>query len=281
MTDDPSFLSTIIANPDDLLPRLVYADWIEERGYPERAELIRLQARYNDVSRDSPEFFDMIWRSAELLVQNRARWTQDFAPIAQVDYLDFRNGFPEVVELPFAEFQRAGSKLFEMAPIRTIVLTGELPSLSTVFGCDWPESVRVRVPCWYASRESGLRDWEGVDLLRRAPGRLETFLQDGKWLVLAYAIWSGPDVSVARRFVAAMQSDFIHSFHSRGIRVAVRPFDHEKEFATWCPMQAIQSPLWISLRAGSLVEHRIGLDLPDELRSEPEDPEDEFYPDLE
>lgn len=43
MSDDESFLVGICRNPDDDVPRLVYADWLEERGQAERAEFIRVQ----------------------------------------------------------------------------------------------------------------------------------------------------------------------------------------------------------------------------------------------
>jgi len=39
MLSDISFLRTILAHPDDDGPRLVFADWLEERGECERAEL--------------------------------------------------------------------------------------------------------------------------------------------------------------------------------------------------------------------------------------------------
>lgn len=38
-----SLLAVILANPDDDLPRTIYADWCEENGYEARAEFIRLQ----------------------------------------------------------------------------------------------------------------------------------------------------------------------------------------------------------------------------------------------
>jgi uncharacterized protein (TIGR02996 family) len=38
-----AFLEAICAAPDDDAPRLVYADWLEEHGDPERAEFIRAQ----------------------------------------------------------------------------------------------------------------------------------------------------------------------------------------------------------------------------------------------
>lgn len=43
MTDADPLLATILAHPEDDLPRLVYADWLEERGEHERAEFIRVQ----------------------------------------------------------------------------------------------------------------------------------------------------------------------------------------------------------------------------------------------
>jgi uncharacterized protein (TIGR02996 family) len=41
--DELAFLQAILDNPHDDLPRLVYADWLDEHGHPGRAELIRLQ----------------------------------------------------------------------------------------------------------------------------------------------------------------------------------------------------------------------------------------------
>lgn len=38
---EADFLREIVANPEDVTPRLVFADWLEERGQSERAEFIR------------------------------------------------------------------------------------------------------------------------------------------------------------------------------------------------------------------------------------------------
>jgi uncharacterized protein (TIGR02996 family) len=43
MTEREAFIAAILAAPDDDLPRLVYADWLEEQGEVERAEFIRVQ----------------------------------------------------------------------------------------------------------------------------------------------------------------------------------------------------------------------------------------------
>ncbi len=45
MTHDEAFLQAIRETPFDDAPRLIYADWLEEHGRAERAELIRLQCR--------------------------------------------------------------------------------------------------------------------------------------------------------------------------------------------------------------------------------------------
>jgi uncharacterized protein (TIGR02996 family) len=34
VTDEAAFLNAILANPDDNAPRLIYADWLDERGDP-------------------------------------------------------------------------------------------------------------------------------------------------------------------------------------------------------------------------------------------------------
>jgi uncharacterized protein (TIGR02996 family) len=44
MSDEAAFLRTIQANPADTTAKLVYADWLDDHGEPERAEYLRLIA---------------------------------------------------------------------------------------------------------------------------------------------------------------------------------------------------------------------------------------------
>ena len=51
------FLRAIIEHPEDDTPRLIYADWLEENGDPDRAEFIRVQcelARLDDHEQGAP-----------------------------------------------------------------------------------------------------------------------------------------------------------------------------------------------------------------------------------
>jgi uncharacterized protein (TIGR02996 family) len=52
-SDDP-FLQTLLAEPDDETTRLVYADWLEERGDPQsvaRSEFLRISHRLRQTKR--------------------------------------------------------------------------------------------------------------------------------------------------------------------------------------------------------------------------------------
>ena len=44
MADDSQFLAILTRHPDDLAARSVYADWLEEQGDLQRAQLLRLHA---------------------------------------------------------------------------------------------------------------------------------------------------------------------------------------------------------------------------------------------
>ena len=43
MNHDEAFLQEILADPDSDVPRLIYADYLEEQGGADRAEFIRAQ----------------------------------------------------------------------------------------------------------------------------------------------------------------------------------------------------------------------------------------------
>lgn len=53
MTEEQAFLDAIRDAPDDDTPRLVFADWLEEHGQPERAEFIRVQCELARIRADA------------------------------------------------------------------------------------------------------------------------------------------------------------------------------------------------------------------------------------
>ncbi len=50
MSDEAAFLEALKANPADDTTRLVYADWLDERNEPEKAEYLRLVAKLASTS---------------------------------------------------------------------------------------------------------------------------------------------------------------------------------------------------------------------------------------
>jgi len=98
--------------------------------------------------------------------------------------------------------------------------------------------------------------------LRMAPAETETLLRSGRWLVLGFAVWSGPDREAIEVAISA-------SKRLGSARVAVRPFDDHAEFAVWCPgaPQTTRSPIWLLLRDGEFVASRIGTAAVDEIVS--------------
>src|SRR5262245_9632541 len=70
-----AFLRAIKEQPDDDGPRLIFADWLEERGDP-RGEFIRLQCALARTDEDDPRRADLIRREQELLRQHKEVWLQ-------------------------------------------------------------------------------------------------------------------------------------------------------------------------------------------------------------
>ena len=65
--DESALLAAVCAAPDDDLPRLVYADWCDENGRPERGELIRSQIELAKLKKDSARRRKLAFRCRELI----------------------------------------------------------------------------------------------------------------------------------------------------------------------------------------------------------------------
>ncbi len=76
MPDREAFVSAIAANPADDLPRLVFADWLDEHGDPDRAEFIRTQIRWHHALPDERKYLDA--RAADLFRDHWQRWFGPF-----------------------------------------------------------------------------------------------------------------------------------------------------------------------------------------------------------
>src|SRR2546423_14803585 len=74
MRDEDALLAAIDAEPHDDLPRLAYADWLEENGDVDRAEFIRIQCRLAELSPLDAGRVPLEVRETELLGQHEPDW---------------------------------------------------------------------------------------------------------------------------------------------------------------------------------------------------------------
>jgi uncharacterized protein (TIGR02996 family) len=117
MSDQEAFMRAIIAAPDDDAPRLVYADWLDENGDPERAELIRVQCEAARTPEWDPRHDELTARGSESLKEHRERW---FPKLPQGGHQLIRRGMVEGLVIRQADFHRSAEGLFESSPIRQV-----------------------------------------------------------------------------------------------------------------------------------------------------------------
>lgn len=84
------FLRAICADPEDDTVRLVYADWLDENGDPDRAEFIRLQI---DLVGEPVNTKTRARRARSLLKVNGARWRGEVPSFSSIDWALFERGF--------------------------------------------------------------------------------------------------------------------------------------------------------------------------------------------
>lgn len=126
-TDEQPFLDAVFERYADDRPRLVYADFLDDSGAPERAELVRVQLALAKLSADDPRRPALSDRQAELLARNRAAWTAHLAGL--VVSVDFRRGIPDSASVEAATFLDRGTELFARLRVRRLRLLDAAPLL--------------------------------------------------------------------------------------------------------------------------------------------------------
>jgi uncharacterized protein (TIGR02996 family) len=160
MTDESAFLAAILADADNDTPRLVYADWLEERGDP-RGEFIRVQCEFEAASQNDswPEgpagmnrYNALRERESRLLTFHAAEWAAPLRPLMGAGFRPrFRRGFVDWLELPLREFLAKGDEINRLTPLAGVTLK-ILPADHTISvpgeGPDWLQLIRdlVRSP---------------------------------------------------------------------------------------------------------------------------------------
>jgi uncharacterized protein (TIGR02996 family) len=155
MNTGDALLRAIAAQPDEDTPRLMYADWLDENGQPERAEFIRVQVAHSTFPRCPRTHFANEyqggqcipcqaicgqWRiRAQALLNsapkpaelpnpvawfavdpNPAHWFWDrFRP-------EYRRGFPSAVTCTWEDWRDHADAILAAHPVREVTLTTRL-----------------------------------------------------------------------------------------------------------------------------------------------------------
>ncbi|MEK6237946.1 MAG: TIGR02996 domain-containing protein [Planctomycetales bacterium] len=137
MTQERMFLNEIIENPDDDAPRLVFADWLEERG-DLRADFIRAQCELAKLP-DHERRPDLEAREQQLLFRHGKQWAKPLRK--RIKKWTFRRGLIDEVTVSAAAFLEHGEELLQRAPIQGVRLKDAGQLLGDLADCPWMQRI--------------------------------------------------------------------------------------------------------------------------------------------
>lgn len=115
-SEELSFIERIRVDHRSDLPRLIYADWLDERGDHPKADFIRVQCALESL--DEGDIAGDCLREYECsLLENHAReWAKEISDL--VEGYSFRRGVIEAVTLTPSQFFSLGEERLRLHPIR-------------------------------------------------------------------------------------------------------------------------------------------------------------------
>ncbi len=193
MTLDAALMRAIVEQPDDDLPRLVAADWLEEHNQRERAEFIRVQVELAgwDWGPHTDEEMHLAIRCqcAGCALRQRERelannnpngmrnidwWAiTDKVPTDHVHTYEFSRGFVSRLTTSWADWSQHSAALLAVCPITgkdgCVRLTTWPPFASTdntvlndYFAAEWPGGVRFKLPALATTGYTAVGSGENV-----------------------------------------------------------------------------------------------------------------------
>jgi uncharacterized protein (TIGR02996 family) len=112
---EAGLLSAILADPADHVPRLVYADWLEEHDQAPRAEFIRGQIHLARVKEDSLSRRRLARRMSELLAEHEEEWLAMLPEKPRCSR--FVRGFLDKIGIDGRLLEEHATALFSSAPL--------------------------------------------------------------------------------------------------------------------------------------------------------------------
>ena len=132
MSEGADLLTTIQAAPDEDAPRLLFADWLRQRGDP-RGDFIRAQVEAARLNEDDPRRTDQRTEAFHRLVAHEDEWVAPFRPI--LANWRFQRGFVERILIDAQDFIAHAERLFRWMPIREVRLYGARGHTQALAAC--------------------------------------------------------------------------------------------------------------------------------------------------
>jgi uncharacterized protein (TIGR02996 family) len=126
-SDGDALFRALCESPNDDTPRLVYADWLEESGDPDRAEFIRLQCERWNLCPAYPTVTEARTRATQLLRAHRDRWDAELQTAIGLTWGEmYVRGFIDTARIAGASYMFAAlDAIFAATPIHHLYV-GEL-----------------------------------------------------------------------------------------------------------------------------------------------------------
>jgi uncharacterized protein (TIGR02996 family) len=117
MTDGDALRAAVAADPDEDLPRLMYADWLDENDQPDRAAFVRAQIEAARQEPFSPAARAAAARAETLLARHRYEWSKHLSYSVEIG---FSRGFIERIHVHAARFPHVADAVFSAEPVRML-----------------------------------------------------------------------------------------------------------------------------------------------------------------
>lgn len=114
--EERAFWQAILNAWDDDTPRLVYADWLDEHGHHERAELIRVQCEAECLPKDEPRRKELEQRGIDLSCSLAQSGSWDDGSC------DFRRGFFSYLSVKAPHFVQHAKQFEALGPIGRAII---------------------------------------------------------------------------------------------------------------------------------------------------------------
>ncbi|HYT94378.1 MAG TPA: TIGR02996 domain-containing protein [Gemmataceae bacterium] len=166
MSEEANLLHAIVEQPEDDGVRLVYADWLEEHGRPERADFIRLQIELARLPMDDPRRLDLEERLSEngkrppptdrltpprldarpcFVTGRQADWRRELPSLPGIIWGAFWRGFvAEAWVKNWKTLRTQAETMFASAPVERLTLE-QLTTRTAVTLANWPGLARLHV----------------------------------------------------------------------------------------------------------------------------------------